>query len=83
MYFQALKLSVEHNVIIIITFLSQAHLGEHRGSTNWETEKSNQLNTNEMKCCFWWEEKTSPRNLENQQTQPTHDIWSGNQSGPH
>ena len=70
-------------IIIIITFfMSQVYLAEHRGSTNWGDRKSNQL-----KCWFLVRRenrstrgKTSPSSVENQQTQPTYDVRSGNRT---
>ena len=43
--------------------MSQVYLAEHRGSTNWGTQR-----------------KTSWSRVENQQTQPTYDVRSGNRT---
>ena len=62
--------------------MSQVHLAKHRGSTNWGDRKSNQ-----HKCWFLvrgenrsTRGKTSRSRVENQQTQPTYDVRSGNRT---
>ena len=69
-------------IIIITLFMSQVYLAEHRGSTNWGDRKSNQI-----KCWFLvrgenrsTRGKTSRSRVENQQTQPTYDVRSGNRT---
>ena len=67
--------------------MSQVHLAEHRGSTNWGDRKSNQHKSSQIKCWFllrgenWSTQgKTSRSRVENQQTQPTYDVRSGNRT---
>ena len=67
--------------------MSQVYLAEHRGSTNWGDRKSNQQKSNQIKCWFLvrgenrsTRGKTSRSREENQQTQPTFDVRSGNQT---
>ena len=67
--------------------MSQVYLSEKRGSTNWGDRKSNKHKSNQNKCWFLvrgqnrssWE-KTSRSRVENQQTQPTYDVPSGNRT---
>jgi len=64
------------------------NLVEHRGSTNyWGDRKSNQHKSNQLKCWFlvrlenWGTQgNTSRSRVENQQTQPTYDVRSGNRT---
>ena len=65
----------------------QVYLAEHRGSTNWGDRKSNQHKSNQPKCWFLvggenrsTRGKTSWSRVENQQTQPTYDVRSGNRT---
>ena len=67
--------------------MSQVYLAEHRGSTNWGDRKLNQHKSNQLKCWFLvrrenrsTQGKTSRSRVENQQTQPTYDVRSGNQT---
>ena len=67
--------------------MSQGYLAEHRGSTNWGDKKSNQHRSNQIKCWFLvrgenWSSwgKTSQSRVENQQTQPTYEVRSENQT---
>ena len=67
--------------------MSQVYLAERRGSTNWGDRKSNQHNSNQLKCWFLvrgenrsTRGKTSRSRVENQKTQPTYDIRSGNRT---
>jgi len=67
--------------------MSQVYLAEHRGSTNWGDRKSNQHKSNQIKCWFLvrgenrsTRGKTSRSRVENQQTQPTYDVRSGNRT---
>ena len=67
--------------------MSQVYLAEHRGSTNWGDSKSIQHKSNQIKCWFLvrgenrsTQEKTSRSRVENQQTQPTYDVRSGNRT---
>ena len=73
-------------MIIITLFMSQVHLAEHRGS-NWGDRKSNQHKASQIKCWFLvrgenqsTRGKTSQSREENQQTQPTYDVRSGNRT---
>ena len=63
------------------------YLAEHRGSTNWGDRKSNQHKANQIKCWFLVRGekrstpgKTSRSRVENQETQPTYDVRSGNRT---
>ena len=76
-------------ILIITLFKSQIFLAEHRCSTNWGYCKSTQLKSNQIKSNvgFWGEgktgvpgEKTSRSRVANQQTQPTYNAKSGNQT---
>jgi len=74
-------------LIIITLFMSQMYLAENRGSTNWGERKSNQHKSNQIKCRFLvrgenrsTRGKTSRSRVENQQTQPTYDVRSGNRT---
>ena len=76
-----------NNIIIITLFMSQVYLAKHRGSSNWGDRKSNQHKSNQIKCWFlvrgetrstWG--KTSRSRVENQQTQPTYNVRSGNRT---
>ena len=67
--------------------MSQVYLAEHRGSTNWGDRKSIQHKSNQIKCWFLvrgenrsTRGKTSQSREENQQTQPTYDVRSGNRT---
>ena len=67
--------------------MSQVYLAEHRGSTNWGDRKANQHKSNQLKCWFLvrgenrsTRGKTSRSREENQQTQPTYDVRSGNRT---
>ena len=73
--------------IRITLFMSHVYLAEYRGSTNWGDRKSNQHKSNQLKCWFLvrgenrsTQGKTSWSRVENQQTQPTYDVQSGNQT---
>ena len=66
-------------------FESQIILAEHECCTNWGDCKSNK--SNQIKCWFLRRgenrssrRKTSQSRVENQQTQPTYDARSGNQT---
>ena len=67
--------------------MSQVYLAEHRGSTIWGDRKSNQHKSSQIKCWFLvrgenqsTRGKTSQSREENQQTQPTYDVRSGNRT---
>ena len=45
-------------IIIITLFMSQVHLAEHRGSTNWGDRKSNQHKSSQIKGWFLVRGKT-------------------------
>ena len=67
--------------------MSQVYLAERRGSTTWGDRKSNQHNSNQLKCWFLvrgenrsTRGKTPRSRVENQKTQPTYDIRSGNRT---
>ena len=67
--------------------MSPEYLAEHRGSTNWGDRKSNHHKSNQIKCWFLvggenqsTRGKTSRCRVENQQTQPTYDVRSGNRT---
>ena len=60
--------------------MSQVYLAEHRGSTNWGDRKSNQYESNQIKCWFFGERgkpEYPGKNLSEQSrelTNSTH-IW--------
>ena len=67
--------------------MSQVYLTEHRGSTNWGDGKSSQHKSSEIKCWFLvrgeirsTRGETSRTRVENQQTQSTYDVRSGNRT---
>ena len=65
--------------------MSQVYLAEHRGSTNWGDRKSNQHKSNQM-LLFGergnpeYRGKTSRSRVEDQQTQATYGVQSGNRT---
>ena len=74
-------------IIIITLFMSQMYLAEHRGSTNWGDRKWNRHKSSQIKCWFLGREenrstrgKTSWSRVEDQRTQPTFDVRSGNRT---
>ena len=60
--------------------MSQVYLAEHRGSTNWGDRKSNQVLVFGERGKPEYPGKTSRSRVENQQTQPTYDVRSGNRT---
>ena len=87
-YVQVLKSFINNNIITL--FMSQVYLAKHRGSTNWGNRKSNQHKSNQIECWFLVRGenlstlgRTSWSRVENQKTQPTYDVRSGNRSGTH
>ena len=75
-------------IIIITLFESQIILAEHECCTNWGDCKSNKSNQIKSNVGFFLRRgenrssrrKTSRSRVENQQTQPTYDAGSGNQT---
>ena len=88
---QAIAFSFSNVIIIIIIiitlFKSQGYLGEHDCFTNWGEYKLTEIRANQIKCWFLRRGenrstlgKTSRSRVENQQTQPTYGVESGNRS---